>query len=171
MIKMADKEDADILAGLAIQMWPEHDPVGLAEEFLELIRREDAACFLKHFDSKAIAFAHCQLRYDYVEGTERSPVGYLEALFVAEEHRRKGFAAELLAECEKWAKQKGCAEFASDCELDNIDSMRFHMAMGFEETNRIICFKKELLTCFNTERETRLHRGQIHASEIGQTQL
>ena len=31
-----------------------------------------------------------------------------------------------------------------DCEIDNDDSLRFHIAMGFEETNRIICFKKGL---------------------------
>ena len=29
-------------------------------------------------------------------------------------------------------------------ELTNADSLRFHMAMGFTEANRIICFTKEL---------------------------
>ena len=53
-------------------------------------------------------------------------------------------AAQLLSECEKWAKEKGCTEFASDCELDNADSYRFHMSLGFEEANRIICFRKDL---------------------------
>jgi aminoglycoside 6'-N-acetyltransferase I len=43
-----------------------------------------------------------------------------------------------------WAKEIGCSEFASDCELDNIGSFKFHMAMGFDEANRIICFKKKL---------------------------
>ena len=61
-----------------------------------------------------------------------------------EEFRHKGFAKEILSECEKWTKEKGCTEFASDCELDNEDSLRFHMAMGFIEAGRIICFKKEL---------------------------
>ena len=144
MIKRADKEDANVLAALAIQLWPDNDPNGLKEEFLELLKNKNAACFLKYINNKPIAFAQCQLRHDYVEGTDSSPVGYLEGIFVAEEYRKKGYAAELLAECEKWAKTKGCTEFASDCEIDNTDSLRFHIAMGFEETNRIICFKKEL---------------------------
>lgn len=55
-----------------------------------------------------------------------------------------GFAQELLSECQKWAKKKGCQEFASDCELDNITSFKFHMAMVFEEANGIICFTKKL---------------------------
>ena len=42
------------------------------------------------------------------------------------------------------AKEKGCTEFASDCELDNAESLRFHLALGFMEANRIICFRKEL---------------------------
>jgi aminoglycoside 6'-N-acetyltransferase I len=101
-------------------------------------------CFIKSVDDKPIGFAQCQLRHDYVEGTESSPVGYLEGVFVSEGYRKKGYAAELLSECEKWAKERGCTEFASDCELDNIDSLSFHMALGFEEVNRIICFRKDL---------------------------
>ena len=144
MIRKADKKDADVLAALAVQMWTDHDPDELAEEFRELTENEDAACFLKYVGDEPVAFAQCRLRHDYVEGTNSSPVGYLEGVFVTEAYRRNGFAAQLLAACENWAKGKGCAEFASDCELDNADSLRFHMATGFEETNRVICFKKKL---------------------------
>ncbi len=55
-----------------------------------------------------------------------------------------GYAKELLTACEAWARAKGCKEFASDCELENIKSFQFHKAMGFEEANRIICFVKKL---------------------------
>ncbi len=144
MIKKAQAADAEILAGLAIQMWEDHDPAELAEEFRELAGKDDAVCFIRYADSSPVAFAQCQLRYDYVEGTESSPVGYLEGIFVSEEYRKNGFAAELLAECEKWAKNKGCTEFASDCELDNESSLKFHLSVGFEEANRIICFRKGL---------------------------
>jgi aminoglycoside 6'-N-acetyltransferase I len=144
MIKRAELADADALASLALQMWTDHDPNDRKDKFLELIHSKDAACFLKYAHTKPIAFAQCQLRHDYVEGTSSSPVGYLEGIFVSEEYRKKGIAAELLEECEKWAKEKGCSEFASDCELDNTDSLKFHTAMGFEETNRIICFKKTI---------------------------
>ena len=113
-------------------------------EFRELLKNEEAVCFIKLVDDKPIGFAQCQLRHDYVEGTESFPVGYLEGIFVAEEKRKHGYAAELLMECEKWAKEKGCSEFASDCELDNEDSLKFHKALGFEEANRIICFRKDI---------------------------
>ena len=113
-------------------------------EFAELLANEDCAVFLSEQDGKAVGFAQCQLRHDYVEGTETSPVGYLEGVYVDEAHRHRGVAASLLRACEAWAKEKGCAEFASDCELDNTDSLRFHLAAGFQEANRIICFTKRL---------------------------
>ena len=144
MIKKVDMKDAEVLAALAIQMWTDNDPQGLTEELRQLIKNEDAACFFKYVDNRPIAFAECQLRYDYVEGTDSSPIGYLEGIFVEEGYRQNGYAAELLAECEKWAKEKGCKEFASDCELDNDESLKFHMAVGFTVANRVICFKKEL---------------------------
>lgn len=144
MIKRARIEDAGELADLAIQMWADNDREDLESEFRELAINDEAACFIKYVDDKPIAFAQCGLRHDYVEGTDRSPVGYLEGIFVSNGYRKQGYAAELLSECEKWAKGKGCSEFASDCELDNTDSIRFHMASGFEEANRIICFRKDL---------------------------
>ena len=144
MIKRAGMEDAEVLADLAMQMWPDHAPEDLEAEFRRLAMSDEASCFLKYVDDKPIAFAQCQLRHDYVEGTDSSPVGYLEGIFVSEGYRKQGFAAELLSECERWAKEKGCSEFASDCELDNADSFRFHISLGFEEANRIICFRKNL---------------------------
>ena len=71
-------------------------------------------------------------------------MGYLEGIYVAEEYRKHGIARELLSACESWAKSKGCTEFASDCELSNVQSLQFHLNVGFEEANRIICFTKKI---------------------------
>ncbi|MDO5326993.1 MAG: GNAT family N-acetyltransferase [Clostridia bacterium] len=136
--------DAAEVAALACELWPEHSAEEMAEEFDSLLDREDAAVFLYREKGEAVGFAQCQLRHDYVEGTETSPVGYLEGIYVREGARRQGIARSLLSACENWAKTKGCAEFASDCEVDNTDSQRFHRAMGFEEANRIVAFVKKL---------------------------
>lgn len=106
--------------------------------------QEDAQLFLNYDGVIPVGFAQCQLRHDYVEGTDTCPVGYLEGIFVKEDYRHKGCARELLLECEKWAKMKGCKEFASDCEINNDTSLQFHKAMNFTEANRIICFTKKL---------------------------
>ena len=140
----AQKEDALTVAKLAIQMWEDNVLEELAAELAELMKSPEAAVFLGMVDGQAIGFAQCQLRHDYVEGTETSPVGYLEGIFIEEAYRRKGFAKQLLVACEAWAKEQGCTEFASDCELTNTESLKFHLSLGFEEANRVICFTKKL---------------------------
>lgn len=144
MIKIATPKDTLVLAELAMQMWSNHMLSELDADFAETVRNKDAVCFIKYVGDIPVGFAQCQLRHDYVEGTHSSPVGYLEGIFVVPEHQHKGYAKELLHECELWAKEKGCSEFASDCELDNTNSFNFHIAMGFEEANRVICFRKDL---------------------------
>lgn len=144
MIRKAGIKNLEEIAKLAVQMWTDNTVQGLIDEFSDIILKGDAQFFLKYNQDRPVGFAHCQLRYDYVEGTETSPVGYLEGIFIEEEYRHNGYAKELLSECEKWAKEKGCKEFASDCEIDNDSSLGFHMALGFEEANRIICFTKTL---------------------------
>ena len=144
MIRQAAKEDTGLVAGLAAQMWTSHTAEELAAEFGRLIADGNGAVFLACEGETAVGFAQCQLRSDYVEGTETSPVGYLEGIFVSEDHRGRGYAGKLLAACEQWARERGCREFASDCELDNTQSLAFHMRSGFTEANRIICFTKKI---------------------------
>ena len=144
MIRKATEQEASAVAALALQLWPENTIEAFTEEFSQLILAPEAAVFLAFDGDTPIGFAQCQLRHDYVEGTKTSPVGYLEGIFVAASHRHMGYAGLLLTACEVWARQQGCREFASDCELSNEESLRFHLKMGFTEANRIICFTKQL---------------------------
>ncbi len=144
MIKRAGNNELEALAKLAVMLWQNHSINELINEFSEMMANGKAQFFLKYDNDMPVGFAQCQLRYDYVEGTSTSPVGYLEGIFVMKGYRNKGYAKELLAACEAWAKENGCHEFASDCEIDNIDSFHFHKAMNFTEANRIICFTKTL---------------------------
>ena len=141
MIRKANISDLPVLTALALKLWPDNGPEELAAELTEIMSSRKAAFFLAE---GGMGFAQCQLRNDYVEGTESSPVGYLEGIFVEETHRGRGIARQLLAACENWAREKGCREFASDCELDNEGSLAFHLNMGFQEVSRIICFTNKL---------------------------
>lgn len=143
-VRIAGESDAHAVAGLAALMWGSHTVESLETEFAKLLADENARVLLLYVNGAPVGFAQCQLRHDYVEGTATTPVGYLEGIFIKEDSRKKGYAKALLESCENWAKGKGCAEFASDCELDNDISLAFHKAVGFEEANRIICFAKKL---------------------------
>ena len=144
MVRKAEKTDLPAVANLAVLMWSDSSVDELITEFSDAISKSESTFFLKFKNNILIGFAQCQLRHDYVEGTKTTPVGYLEGIFVKEGYRNKGYAKELLSECEAWARHNGCEEFASDCEIDNISSFHFHKAMHFTEANRIICFTKKL---------------------------
>lgn len=103
------------------------------------------AAFVVYASSgKAAGFAEATLRSDYVNGTKSSPVGFLEGLYVAPEVRRQGVARRLVAAVEHWVKEAGCSELASDVELSNLESQRMHQALGFDETERVIYYRKDL---------------------------
>lgn len=140
----ADPGDLRSLAKLVKIIWPEHTPEELERIIRNYMNSDNSAVFSESVDGQIVGAALCCLRHDYVEGCETSPVGYLEGVSIDEEYRHKEIAKKLVSECEQWAKEKGCTEFASDCELKNTDSMNFHLGIGFQEKNRIICFKKML---------------------------
>lgn len=142
-IRKATPDDAFTLARLACEMWG-GTPDERADEFAGLTQNAEAVCFLAYDFCNAIGFAQCQLRHDYVEGTETSPVGFLEGVYVDPSCQHMGVARQLVAACEDWARSLGCTEFGSDCEIDNVESLAFHLAIGFEEAGRTIWFNKKL---------------------------
>ncbi|MGN1201457.1 MAG: aminoglycoside 6'-N-acetyltransferase [Candidatus Caccovivens sp.] len=144
-IKKASLSEIEILAKLANKLWTGHSVEELKIEFSDIMQKNQSAFFVKYVEEQPVGFAQCQKRFDYVEGTHSSPVGYLEGVYVCPKYRRQGFATQLLKECENWAKENGCKEFASDCQLCNYKSAKFHLVSGFKEANRIICFTKKLL--------------------------
>ena len=97
------------------------------------------------FDADSpVGFAEVALRFEHVNGTDSSPVGFLEGIYVVPAARRRGIARELVAACETWARARGCREFASDADSGNAASHLMHRALGFDETERVVCFCKRL---------------------------
>ena len=135
IIRRAETRDLPALAALAAKLFSGDEAEHFAE-FSQLLPCAEGGA--------PAGFAQAQLRRDYVEGSSTSPVGYLEGVYVEPDFRRRGFAQALLRACEAWARERGCAEFASDCELENEVSAAFHARMGFAEVNRIRCFLKPL---------------------------
>ncbi len=131
-----EKENLKLWAKLCVSLWPSHTEEEMAAEWEDGGHPDE---FLYMDGKEAAAFLSLSIRRDYVEGAEFSPTGYLEGIYVKPEYRRKGIAKTLVAFAKEWCREKGCREFASDCELDHTQSARFHESVGFREENRIIC--------------------------------
>jgi aminoglycoside 6'-N-acetyltransferase I len=94
--------------------------------------------------SAAIGLIEAAVRSDYVNGTLLTPVAFLEGIYVVPAARRQGVARALVEHVERWAAGLGCREVASDALLDNRLSHAVHRALGFEETERVVFFRKPL---------------------------
>jgi len=93
---------------------------------------------------KPAGFVEAALRTDYVNGTNGSPVAFLEGIYVAPPQRRRGVARELVAAVVSWGRSHGCSELASDALLENEASHAMHRALGFEETERVVFFRQHI---------------------------
>jgi aminoglycoside 6'-N-acetyltransferase I len=93
---------------------------------------------------EAVGLVEASVRHEYVNGTESSPVAFLEGLYVVSQAHRKGIAASLMATVCEWAKAARCGELASDAVLENSIAHVVHRALGFEETERVVFFRRKL---------------------------
>ena len=143
-IRQADKSNINDVVALAHELWNESDETKLINSLNQSLSSNREAVFIAVDNDRIIAFANITLRTDYVEGTSSNPVAYLEGIYVLPEYRCHGIAKKLIYHSEKWALKMNCTEFASDCELSNQDSYKFHLNTGFIEANRIICFTKKI---------------------------
>lgn len=129
---------------LAQKLWPESEEIELREELLANLKSGKETAFLFQIEGVLVAFINVSIRVDYVEGSEKSPVGYVEGIYVEPEYRDKKIALQLFKKAEKWAINRGCTQMGSDIELENVNSYKFHKKIGFKEANRIICFIKDI---------------------------
>ncbi len=102
-------------------------------------------------DQAAIGLAEISER-SIAEGCGDAPVAYLEGWFVDPAFQCRGIGRRLLAEAEAWATGNGYAYFASDTEIGNPAGERAHRAVGFEETGRVIQYRKTLGPPANCDR-------------------
>ncbi|MDA1189786.1 MAG: GNAT family N-acetyltransferase [Chloroflexi bacterium] len=141
---LTDPTNADWLE-MRNALWPEYEPGWHAADLKRFVKDPRFVAFLAVSpQGRSAGFAEVALRSDYVEGCDTSPVAFLEGIYVRPEFRRRGVARLLVKAAEDWGRSKGCTEFASDALLDNTVSHQMHRRLGFEETDRVVYFKKNL---------------------------
>jgi aminoglycoside 6'-N-acetyltransferase I len=141
----AGEEHLDGWAMLRHRLWDELSPgEHRAEAEAQLAETERLLNLVALDGAIVVGFAEAALRHDYVNGCETSPVVFLEGIYVGEAARGAGLARRLCDAVADWGRARGCTEFASDALLDNLESLAFHLAAGFAETERVVCFRREI---------------------------
>jgi aminoglycoside 6'-N-acetyltransferase I len=148
MIRIQPGASAPLCGWLQLRqaLWPDCPPDEHQVEIRQMLGEPQRyGCWLACAENgEVVGLAEAALRHDYVNGTDSSPVVFLEGIYVAPGHRRQGIAQRLIEQVTYWGQQQGCVEMASDTSLDNLASQDLHHALGFEETERVVYFKKRL---------------------------
>ncbi|CAM4341121.1 aminoglycoside N-acetyltransferase AAC(6')-Iak [Stenotrophomonas pavanii] len=142
-IRPAKAADAVAWAQLRLGLWPDaDDPL---ETLVAALAEDAGAVFLAcAAGGQAIGFAEVRLRHDYVNGTDSSPVGFLEGWYVQPQWQGRGVGRALLAAVRAWTRDAGCRELASDSRVEDVQAHAAHRACGFEETERVVYFRMPL---------------------------
>ncbi|WP_171096147.1 aminoglycoside 6'-N-acetyltransferase [Usitatibacter rugosus] len=128
------------------ELWPSGGDAEHVPEMEAICSNPDRLCAFVAYDDEArpSGFVEASGRTDYVNGTDSSPVGFIEGIYVIANARRRGTGRALLQAAETWARTIGCREMASDAHVENEMSHTFHRALGFIETERVVFFRKDL---------------------------
>lgn len=145
IVRPVEKADWQAWLRMRCLLWP---ATSLAEHENEMsayfMRGEGFLSWVaEKSDKRMIGFLEASIR-EVAEDCETRNVGYIEGWYVEPEFRRTGVGRMLASHAAQWARAKGCKEMASDCELENEVGLKAHLGVGFEETSRLIHFRKRL---------------------------
>ena len=118
--------------------------VDLLKEIDRIYADPAATGFFAYLDGNApVGLAEYALR-PHANGCHSKPVPFLEAIWVAPGARRQTIGRALLSHVEAHARAQGFEELGSNVEITNRPSQAAHEAWGFEETERVIYYRKTL---------------------------
>lgn len=147
-MKVRDLEARDRQAWAAMRaaLWPDEDADLLGHETLMHFsgaKLAEAIFVCEDTDDSVCGFLELGLR-PYAEGCASSPVPFIEAWYVSPGARHKGAGRALVSAAENWALIRNFTEIASDTEIDNSQGQGAHAALGYEEVERLVTYRKPL---------------------------
>src|SRR3989454_12368955 len=143
-ILRADQGDLPEWLRMRAALWPDETNARHRKEMDEYLRENGAVAYVAARPSGGLAgFVEATIR-PHADACDTSPVGYVEGWYVDADVRRQGVGRRLVRTAERWARGLGCMEMGSDCLLDNEVNRRAHLAIGYEERERLIHFRRWL---------------------------
>lgn len=153
-VRTVTPEDRDAWLRMRFGLWKDHPVDELTKEVDEYLRGDASGAFgadsmpktvlvAERGRGRVVGFAEVDLR-ERADGCPTHPVGYMEGWYVVAEERRRGVGRALFRAAEQWARDQGCSEMASDTMVGNDLGERAHKALGYEEVDRLILFRKNL---------------------------
>ena len=123
-------------------------PGALSDHDAETVRYfadggDTTVVFVAEEDRHLVGFLELDFR-KYAPGCSSSPVPFVEGWYVEAAHQGRGVGRALMAAAEAHARSHGYTEIASDTDIERSGSIAAHRALGFEEVERVVVFRRSL---------------------------
>lgn len=133
-IRRASQGDRPEWLRMRAALWPDETHAKHREEMDEYLRGKGAVAYVAARPSGGLAgFVEATIR-PHADGCDTSPVGYVEGWYVDADVRQRGVGRRLVRTAERWARERGCTEMG----------LQAHLAIGYEERERLIHFRRWL---------------------------
>src|SRR5262245_9162181 len=145
-IRLAESADRAEHVRMRAALWPDVDPDDLDAEFEPMLANPDLVVFVAERDDgddRLCGMVEAGIR-PFANGVDEAPCAFVEGWWVDLDQRRTGVGRALIVAVEGWARDRGFTELGSDVELDNVISQQAHEALGFEERERTVWYRKRL---------------------------
>jgi aminoglycoside 6'-N-acetyltransferase I len=145
LVRRLEARDHAEHARMRAALWPDEDPAALADETEAFLTDPNQVAFVaERPDGNGLCgMVEAGVR-PFANGVDEQPCAFVEGWWVDADVRRSGVGGALIAAVEAWARERGFHELGSDALLDNDVSYNAHLALGFEERERTINFRKFL---------------------------
>ena len=129
---------------MRVALWPDEDARELASESVSMRADPNQVVFVAERENgRLCGMVEAGVR-PFANGVDEQPCAFVEGWWVDADVRRSGIGRALIAAVEAWARERGFHELGSDALLDNVVSHQAHRALGFEERERTVAFRKRL---------------------------
>lgn len=129
-------------ARLRAMLWPDETVAEHEAAIADWLSGDGQVAFVARDGDEVVGFAEASVRRDHVNGCDTSPVAFLEGIAVDPDHRRRGIGRALVTAVEDWGRGWGCTELGSDADEENGEGQAMHHALGFEERERVIFYRR-----------------------------
>ena len=141
-IRKITEQDIPHWIAMRKKLWP-HASYDELKDAEHLFKAENFVCFFAEMETELVGFIELALR-PYVNGCDTSPVAFIEGIWVDDRYQKQGIGHRLVEKAEEWAKSLSLKELASDTRIESTHSIHAHNSWGFEETERVVYFRKKL---------------------------
>lgn len=137
--------DSTIWADMRLKLWDRLSRDEHGDDIERMLKSSKRFGYLASVeDDQPAGFAEICIR-EYANGCKAQPVPFLEGIWVDPRHRRRGVGRTLVAKIREDLVADGFHELCSDAETGNRRSHQAHGNWGFQETARVVYFRKELV--------------------------